>query len=123
MDLYWLVDAMTKTRSERAKALERWADDVEASDLKVADTGALRRIAELVERRDQVDEELTEAVRMARRSKHSWSEIGAMLGMSKQAAQRKDAKATTSDSQPVDRDATTSGTRAGRCALRSRRNS
>lgn len=89
---------MTKTRAERARALEQWADDVETSDLKVANTEALRRIAELVERRDQVDEELTEAVRMARTSKRSWSEIGAMLGVSKQAAQRKYAKVTTSDS-------------------------
>ena len=89
---------MTKTRSERARALEQWADDVETPDLKVADTDALRQIAELVEQRDQVDEELTEAVRMARSSKRSWSEIGAMLGVSKQAAQRKYAKVTTSDS-------------------------
>ncbi len=89
---------MTKTRSERTRALEQWADDVDASDLKVADTEALRQIAELVERRDQMDEELTEAVRMARSSKRSWSEIGAMLGVSKQAAQRKYAKVTPSDS-------------------------
>ena len=89
---------MTKTRSERARALEQWADDVDASDLKAADTEALRQIAELVERRDQVDEELTEAVRMARSSKRSWSEIGAMLGVSKQAAQQKYAKVTASDS-------------------------
>jgi len=33
--------------------------------------------------------ELTRAVIAARRSNRSWSEIGAMLGVSKQAAQRK----------------------------------
>ena len=52
-------------------------------------TGTLRAIAELAETRDRVDEELTEAVRSARHANRSWSEIGAMLGVSKQAAQRK----------------------------------
>ena len=80
---------MSKTRAERAKALEEWADRVETSDLKVAETEALRTIAELVDRRNEVDEEITAAVRSARRAHRSWSEIGAMLGVSKQAAQRK----------------------------------
>jgi hypothetical protein len=38
---------------------------------------------------DQVDSELAESVLAARAAKRSWSEIGAMLGVSKQAAQRK----------------------------------
>jgi hypothetical protein len=80
---------MSKTRADRAKALEDWAERVDTSELKVVDTEALRTIAELVDQRDEVDEELTEAVRSARRAKRSWSEIGAMLGVSKQAAQRK----------------------------------
>jgi len=80
---------MSETRTDRAEALERWADDVDSADLKVADTDALRSIAELVERRNEVDEDLTDAVRSARRSERSWAEIGAMLGVSKQAAQRK----------------------------------
>jgi uncharacterized coiled-coil DUF342 family protein len=84
-----LVDEVSKTRAERAEALEKWADRVESAELKVADTEALRAIAELVEQRDEVDEELTAAVRSARRVHRSWSEIGAMLGVSKQAAQRK----------------------------------
>jgi hypothetical protein len=74
---------------ERSKALEEWADRVDAADLKVADTETLRAIAELAGQRDEVDEELTAAVRSARRARRSWSEIGAMLGVSKQAAQRK----------------------------------
>lgn len=78
-----------KTRTDRAKSLEEWADKVELSDLKVADTEVLRTIAELVEQRDEVEQELTEAVSAARRAKRSWSEIGAMLGVSKQAAQRR----------------------------------
>lgn len=80
---------MSKTREERAKALEKWADTVDTSDLKTADTQALRTIAQLVDQRKELDERITEAVISARRSQRSWSEIGAMLGVSKQAAQRK----------------------------------
>ena len=80
---------MSKSRVERAKALEEWAERVESSDLEEADTEALRTIAELAERREVVEEELTEAVRSARQAHRSWSEIGTMLGVSKQAAQRK----------------------------------
>jgi hypothetical protein len=69
--------------------LEEWAERVESSDLKEANTEALRMIAELAERREVVEEELTEAVRSARQAHRSWSEIGTMLGVSKQAAQRK----------------------------------
>ena len=78
-----------KSRAERAAALERWADTVNSEDLTTADTESLRVIAELTERRDEIDDELLEAVRAARRANRSWSEIGAMLGVSKQAAQRK----------------------------------
>lgn len=80
---------MSKSRAERAKALEEWAEVVESSDLAEADTEALRAIAELAERRDEVEQQLTEAVRSARQAHRSWSEIGTMLGVSKQAAQRK----------------------------------
>lgn len=80
---------MIKTRAERAAALKVWAEEVEPADLRTTDTTALRSIAELVERRDHIDEELTEAVRAARTAQRSWSEIGTMLGVSKQAAQRK----------------------------------
>jgi hypothetical protein len=80
---------MSKTRAERARALEKWAERVISEDLKDADTKALRTIAELAERRDAVEQELTEAVRSARQAHRSWSEIGTMLGVSKQAAQRK----------------------------------
>jgi hypothetical protein len=83
------VDQMSKSRAERAKALEEWAERVESSDLKEADTEALRTIAELAERRDEVESELTEVVRSARQAHRSWSEIGTMFGVSKQAAQRK----------------------------------
>ena len=83
------MDQVSKSRAERAKALEEWAERVESSDLEEADTRALRAIAELAERREVVEEELTDAVRSARQAHRSWSEIGTMLGVSKQAAQRK----------------------------------
>jgi hypothetical protein len=87
-----LVVIVSKTRAERAAALEAWADTVEADELVTVDTDALRAIAELAERRDEVDAALLEAVRSARAAHRSWSEIGAMLGVSKQAAQRKYAR-------------------------------
>lgn len=84
-----MVDAMTKSRSERAAALDAWAGSVAPEDLRSADTDALRLIAELAQQREQLDAELAESVRAARAARKSWSEIGAMLGVSKQAAQRK----------------------------------
>jgi hypothetical protein len=83
---------MNRTRPDRAKALETWADEVQPAELVIADTEALRVIAELSERRSELDSALVEAVRSARRAQRSWTEIGAMLGVSKQAAQRKYAK-------------------------------
>lgn len=41
-------------------------------------------IAELAERREIAEEELTRRVRLARQAHRSWSEIGAMLAVSKQ---------------------------------------
>ena len=46
-------------------------------------------IAELADKKNEIDEELTAAISAARQANRSWSEIGAMLGVSKQAAQRK----------------------------------
>ena len=84
-----MVDQVSKTRQERAIALENWAESVEAGDLKPAETHVLRRIAELADERKEMDELLVRAVRLARQAERSWSEIGLMLGVSKQAAQRK----------------------------------
>ena len=85
---------MTATRQERAANLERWADAVDSSDLREVDTDALRQIAELVDQRRHVEDELDAAVRAARNAQRPWSEIGAMLGVTKQAAQRKYANKT-----------------------------
>ena len=83
---------MNTTRADPAAALEAWADCVDTDDLVPAETEALRAIAELAEQRDGVDAAIIEAVRSARAAQRSWSEIGAMLGVSKQAAQRKYSK-------------------------------
>lgn len=87
-----MVDTMTKpvkSRSERAANLERWAANVTTSELVRVETSELQRIADVAERRNALDDELTAVVNAARRSGRSWSEIGMMLGVSKQAAQRK----------------------------------
>ena len=83
---------MSKTRAQRARALEEWADKVDPAELVVAETESLRTIADLADRRGELDAALVEAIRSARRADRSWTEIGAMLGVSKQAAQRKYAK-------------------------------
>ena len=80
---------MTKSRAERAAALEAWADNVDPDDLRETETGSLRTIAELAEQRNEVDNDLAAAVSAARNAGRSWSEIAAMLGVSKQAAQQK----------------------------------
>lgn len=80
---------MRKTRVERARSLDHWAELAKTGDLKVVDTRVLRTIAELADQRDELDEAITEAVLVARQADRSWSEIGAMLGVSKQAAQQK----------------------------------
>ena len=51
-----------------ARAVEKWAEVVEAHELVEADTGALRTIAELAERRDDVDSALLDAIRTARKA-------------------------------------------------------
>jgi precorrin-6B methylase 2 len=85
-----MVDAMTKSsRADKAAVLERWADLVKPGDLVVVDTSTLQQLAKLTEQREALDVEVTDAVHAARRANRSWSEIGMMLGVSKQAAQRK----------------------------------
>jgi len=81
--------AMRAATDRTNNTLLEWAQRVEFSDLTVADTESLRTIAELAERREVVEEELTEAVRSVRQPHRSWSEIGTLLGVSKQASQRK----------------------------------
>ncbi len=83
---------MSPTRAQRAAALEAWADDVDGDDLVEVDTDELKVIAQYAARRDRLETALANAVRVARSNGRSWSEIGTMLGVSKQAAQRKYSK-------------------------------
>ncbi|MGL5858428.1 MAG: hypothetical protein ACRC35_08515 [Angustibacter sp.] len=80
---------MTPSRAQRATAVAAWAATVDQRDLKPADARALRTIGQLVDRRDRLDEEIAAAVGAARQANRSWSQIGAALGVSKQAAQRR----------------------------------
>ena len=77
------------SREERAAALERWAERVEPETLRRAEPQALEVIGELAALRDRANRELASSVARAREAGFSWSEIGAELGVSKQAAQRK----------------------------------
>ncbi len=83
---------MTPTRSQLADELNTWANDVDPADLITLDTSALQAVCRLAALRESVEAELTQAVRTARAANRSWSQIGAMLGVSKQAAQRRYAK-------------------------------
>ena len=83
---------MSPTRAQRATALEAWADDVDSDELVEVDTDELKAIAQYAVRRDRLETALADAVRVARSNGRSWSEIGTMLGVSKQAAQRKYSK-------------------------------
>ena len=65
------------------------ADSISEDELREVGTSTLREIAELAERRTAIDVELGEAVHRARLARRSRSKIGAMLDVSKQAAQRK----------------------------------
>lgn len=82
------MEAMS-SRAERAAALDRWADQVEPETLRRAEPEALRVISILADERNRTDRDLVEAVARARQLGLSWSQIGAELGVSKQAAQRK----------------------------------
>ena len=74
---------------ERAEAFEAWADSVHPADLEPADTRALQTITRLTDLRKEIEAAIFDAVCEARRTGHTWSEIGVMLNVSKQAAQQK----------------------------------
>ena len=80
---------MKPTLEERADALERWADNVRAEDLVEADISALGRLAELALDRRELESQIGATVGDARRAGRSWAQIGAALGVTKQAAQQR----------------------------------
>jgi len=83
------------TRSQKAAALERWADEVSSDDLTPLDTTVLQELSRLADQRAAVEADVAGAVHRARAANRTWSEIGAMLGVSKQAAQRKYGQASS----------------------------
>ena len=72
---------------QRAEAFAAWAEQIDPSGLEPANTGALQAIARLTDLRKEVDTAILEAVREARQRRRTWAEIGAMLGVTRQAAQ------------------------------------
>ncbi len=83
---------MPRTRQELARAAadaEAWLDSLDPDTTPAEDTSDLREIGlalgELVDRQKRLDD----AVVAARNNGRSWSEIGLVLGISKQAARER----------------------------------
>lgn len=74
---------------DAARALEEWADQVDPTQLRAPGPLALELLAAGVEQRDTAERLIVEAVRKARVQGQTWSQIAAVLGVTKQAAQRK----------------------------------
>ena len=66
-----------------------FADYVDPEELEPAPLMSLGAIALLVNQQQQINQALAEAVAEARARGRTWSEIGALLGVTKQAAQQK----------------------------------
>ena len=80
---------MTVHDAAAAAELERWAEQISPAELQAPGPLALRILAAGVESRDAADAAITEAIRQARLAGESWSQIAAVLGVTKQAAQRR----------------------------------
>lgn len=90
-----MVVAVTADPAKAEEAVERWADHVSSEELQEPGPLALNLLAAHVGERDAADAAITEAVRRARAAGQSWSQIAAVLGVTKQAAQRKYASRMT----------------------------
>lgn len=85
---------MPRTREQleqAAREAEKWLDDIEAGrvEVEVRDATDLRRIGLAVIARDKADAEIDAAVQAARHNGWDWGRIGAILGVSKQAARER----------------------------------
>lgn len=78
---------MPKTRARGS--VEDWLDSLDPATTPAVDAADLRHIGEAMQEADNADQQLTEAVRTARSHGHSWTSIGVVLGVSKQAAQQR----------------------------------
>ncbi len=75
--------------ADKLAALEKWADEVDPADLKLMDTTSLKEVGRLAHQRDEIENELVQAVTAARDDSWSWAMIGLMLGVTRQAAQQR----------------------------------
>lgn len=87
---------MPRTREqlqEAAHAAERWLDSLDPAAIALADTDTdtsrLRRVGDAVRNVARSHVELADAVAEAREHGHTWTQIAAMLGTSRQAAQER----------------------------------
>lgn len=78
-----------KQLEEKLAAFEKWSEKVEPEDLKPAPLESMGTIAALIDQQEEINQALARAVADARNRGRTWSEIGALLGVSKQAAHRK----------------------------------
>lgn len=75
--------------AEKLAALEKWAEEVDPADLKPAPLESMGVVAAWINQQEGVNEALARAVADARTRGVTWSQIGEMLGVSKQAARQK----------------------------------
>ncbi|WP_419848828.1 hypothetical protein [Candidatus Poriferisocius sp.] len=75
--------------AEKLAAFEKWADEVDPADLKPAPLESMGVVAAWTNQQEGVNEALARAVTDARTRGVTWSQIGEMLGVSKQAARQK----------------------------------
>jgi hypothetical protein len=85
---------MPRTREQLRRAAEdaeRWLDSLDPAAIASpdADASRLRRVADAVRAVASSQAELADAVPEARAHKHTWTQIAAMLGTSRQAAQER----------------------------------
>ena len=83
---------MPRTRHEREAAAadaEAWLDSLDPDTTPATDVTDLRRIGEALGRVADAETELEVAVADARRHGRTWTDIGLVLGVSKQAARQR----------------------------------
>jgi DNA-directed RNA polymerase specialized sigma24 family protein len=85
---------MPRTREELDQAAadaERWLDEMDPTELDdpAADSTSLRRVGFALDAVTSSENELAEAVRLARVDGRSWNDIAAVLGISRQATQKR----------------------------------
>ena len=83
------MNSREKRLAEKLAAFEKWADEVDPADLKWLDSSSLKAVGRLAEQRDEIENELAQAVAAARADDWSWAMIGIMLGVTRQAAQQR----------------------------------